>query len=478
MDKVKVVVIGFDGATWDLIRPWAEKGDLPTFKKLFKNGAWGKLKSTLPPVTFPAWKSFSTGKNPGKLGLFGHIQLENGKLRPCNAKSVKDNREMWDYLSNEDKKVAVIGVPITYPPKKVNGIMVSGPFSVGHNYTYPRELEKTLRKKYNYDPFPEEFLMSENRDIKILMESVKSKFDLLDDILCEDYDMVCSVIFETDTAQHFLWGTKGLKDLWKHIDKRLEKIVKKIDHDENTVLFMCSDHGFHKMKGAFYVNEWLRKKGYLKLHPRFKFLKMMSRFGITRSRIYRLMKKFGLLSLGRKIFSPEFQRKIGKTLPTDKKMISDQGIGAVANIGESKAFFVEGGVYVRDKEMIGKLYEEMNRLKDNMGVRFLDMNKKTSEYWGDHTEKAPDLLIWSDTYSLRGQVSLDRSKHIDYTSKNDKWVATHHRNGIFLAYGAGIKRAFKIDASIYDIAPTVLSIFSIKPDSDIDGIVLENIFES
>ena len=163
MEDRRVVIIGFDGATWSLIKPWAERGVLPTFAKLMKKGSWGYLQSTMPPVTFPAWKSFSTGKNPGKFGLFAHIKLEKGKLKVCNAETVKDNREMWDELSDHDKKVAVIGVPITYPPKKVNGIMVSGPFSVGHNYTYPKDLENKLRKKYNYDPFPEEFLMSKEK---------------------------------------------------------------------------------------------------------------------------------------------------------------------------------------------------------------------------------------------------------------------------------------------------------------------------
>lgn len=477
MEDRRVVIIGFDGATWSLIKPWAERGVLPTFAKLMKKGSWGYLQSTMPPVTFPAWKSFSTGKNPGKFGLFAHIKLEKGKLKVCNAETVKDNREMWDELSDHDKKVAVIGVPITYPPKKVNGIMVSGPFSVGHNYTYPKDLENKLRKKYNYDPFPEEFLMSKEKDYKLLMNNIKPKFDFLEDVLAKNYDFVCDVIFETDTAQHFLWGTKGLKELWRYIDERMGKIVRTIDRDPRTLLFLCSDHGFHEMKGAFYVNEWLRKKGYLKLKRKFAVLKVMSKCGITSGRIYGMIKKLHLLKLVRKIFSPETLRKVGKSIPTDKNVVTDQGLAAIVDIEKSKAFFFQGGIYINDRGIERKLYDELKGIKDDAGNHFLDVTMKTDEYSGDYMDDAPDFLVWSDTYHPKGHVSVAGSKTINTSLETEKWVATHHKKGIFLAYGNSIKKGHRIDPHIYDIAPTVLSVFGIEPSPEMDGKVLGEIME-
>jgi len=70
----KVLVIGLDGATWDLIEPWAEEGKLPTFKMLMENGTWGELESCIPFVTYPAWKCYSTGKNPGRLGVYWFLK--------------------------------------------------------------------------------------------------------------------------------------------------------------------------------------------------------------------------------------------------------------------------------------------------------------------------------------------------------------------------------------------------------------------
>ena len=281
----------------------------------------------------------------------------------------------------------------------------------------------------------------------------------------------------SDTAQHFLWGTKDLKELWKLIDKRLRTVVNLVDSEPDTVLMMCSDHGFHKMKGAFYVNDWLRYKGYLKFKKKFAALKLLSRLGITSNRLYALAKRLRLLGLMKRIWSPESLRKMGKTMPTEKNMITDQGIASIADLERSNAYFIEGGVYIKDKRIVEELYEELKELKDDDGKRFLDVGKKTDEYKGDHLDQAPDLLMWSDSYSLRGHVSLGKTELISTSPKSEKWVATHHRDGIFLAYGSKVKKGIRIDPQIYDIAPTVLALYGIPPDPDMDGKVIGEIFE-
>ena len=68
-----MLVIGLDGATFDVIRPLVHNGKLPTIERLMKNGVYGDLISTIPPVTSPAWPSFMTGKNPGKHGVFDFV---------------------------------------------------------------------------------------------------------------------------------------------------------------------------------------------------------------------------------------------------------------------------------------------------------------------------------------------------------------------------------------------------------------------
>ena len=54
---LRVVILGLDGGTFDLIEPWVQAGRLPTFGRLMAEGAWGRLRSTMPPITAPAWSS-------------------------------------------------------------------------------------------------------------------------------------------------------------------------------------------------------------------------------------------------------------------------------------------------------------------------------------------------------------------------------------------------------------------------------------
>ena len=93
-DKPRVIVIGLDGATWDLIKPWAKGGELPAFRRLMDEGAWGILESTIPPLSPSAWVSIYTGCKPSKHGIFGFLKRKENSYfyRPISSKDIKK----WD----------------------------------------------------------------------------------------------------------------------------------------------------------------------------------------------------------------------------------------------------------------------------------------------------------------------------------------------------------------------------------------------
>ena len=181
----KVLIIGLDGGTFDLIKPWVNEGKLPNITRLMHSGAHSNLQSTIPPMTFPAWNAFMTGKNPGKHGVFDFMERKNGtyELEIKNALHRK-SETIWKIASNYGKRCAVIGIPVTYPPEEINGIMISGFDApvLDARIMYPKELFNELKEKvgeYIVSPNFSQDLREGNIDkaLKALIHSIDRKAD-------------------------------------------------------------------------------------------------------------------------------------------------------------------------------------------------------------------------------------------------------------------------------------------------------------
>lgn len=138
----KVFVVGLDGASWQLLEPWIEKGELPTLARLFRQSAHGTLLSTIPCRTSPALPAFYTGKNPGALGVFDFTRSDGSLVRSQDV----EYKTIWDVLGEVGYKSCVVNLSTIYPPQKINGVMVSGacPFR-NSEYTYPKEIQAGTR---------------------------------------------------------------------------------------------------------------------------------------------------------------------------------------------------------------------------------------------------------------------------------------------------------------------------------------------
>jgi predicted AlkP superfamily phosphohydrolase/phosphomutase len=144
----RVLIVGLDGATFDLMLPWIEEGCLPNLARILRSGSKSPLESTIPPITPCAWSSFMTGKNPGKHGLFDFIEPhgEHG-FRFTNA-SFRDGETLWGCLSRHGRRVGVVNVPMTFPPEPVNGFLISG-LDTPHElspFMYPVEIRSDLKQ--------------------------------------------------------------------------------------------------------------------------------------------------------------------------------------------------------------------------------------------------------------------------------------------------------------------------------------------
>ena len=206
----KLLIVGLDGATFDLIAPWAEQGKLPALQRLMNGGTWGALESTVPPMTSPAWPTFATGKFPAKHGVFDFVSARSGTFNVVNATAV-DARSLWDILSAHEKRVGVMNVPVTYPPHEVSGFLISGLLSpAAAKVTYPEGLlapyEDDLGQRYRVMPSIQYKPGRENEFLRDLEDLVEQRARFASRLMRDEpWDFMMVHFLSTDLAQHALW---------------------------------------------------------------------------------------------------------------------------------------------------------------------------------------------------------------------------------------------------------------------------------
>jgi len=233
--KKQLFVFGLDGATLELIN----KKSLPQIKKLIDDGISGELLSR-PAVTPVAWTSMVTGVNPGKHGIFGFRKGE--RLIDSQDKKTK---ELWDYL-----KSIVINVPMTYPARAIDGVMITGmmtPSIDSEGSVYP-EAERDYLKKISYIIEPEIKLSQIEKSIKTRAELMKHY------ALTYDWQLFFHVFREYDSLQHFFWG-KELK-YYQMVDKLIGQLREKFPQ---AYFMIVSDHGFTRVDKTFNLPRWLEE---------------------------------------------------------------------------------------------------------------------------------------------------------------------------------------------------------------------------
>jgi predicted AlkP superfamily phosphohydrolase/phosphomutase len=475
----KVIVLGLDGASSNLLAPWIKAGYLPNLKKIVNGGVSGELVSCLPPVTSPNWKCYSTGKNPGKLGIFWweNIDCRNRKIR-IPGERVYKNKEIWDYLSEHGKKVGVINVPLTYPPKKVNGYMISGaPDGKDENYTYPKKLEIRLKKEFNYKVNPRllNFLKKGSKEaIEEILEIIETRFKVAEKLLREyDLDFLQLVIFYINALQHDFWDGEPVKRAWKLIDKNIGALHHEFK-DYNFIL--VSDHGSNPIRQVFYINTWLEHQGYLKVKS-MEVSKFLHRLGISQEGLVRVAEKLGIRNLGKLV-----PARLISYIPSEVGTIEQEH--RVKNIDWEKTKVLasgQGPVYIN----LDKSIKEYKKFKDELikkleGVRNPITNQKIASkvykgediYWGKFLSEAPDIVIdQSPGTHIRGGLGKESVFEIPR-----RWKAENMKKGIFIACGPDIKKGTVGDISILDVAPTILHLMDIPVSRDMDGKILKEIF--
>ena len=475
--NLRTLVIGLDGATWNYLKPKLDI--LPNLEKIITQGVSGKLKSCIPPWSFPAWKCYSTGKRPGKLGIYYFVGIDFDKKSITLVDSTTHRgEELWDYLSRAHTRVGVINMPGTYPVKEVNGVMVGGPFSTETGYTYPNKLQKEL-KKFHYRVCAEEFIMQPDikENINSAKDVIKNRFAAAKYIIDEyNLDFLHLTIFHIDTFQHFMWGTNELDEVWRLIDEEIGKIVEYVG--EECRIILMSDHGFQETKERVYLNSWLLKYGYLALNKRTRLLNLLRKINISQEKIYVTLKCLGLISLFKKIIPKPFLRRIGRNLPTHDGLIGVENLGNIVDWRRTKAIALAESIYINARG------EERQRIKAEIKSKLMDLKHQgksivknifdKEELYSVIEGRAPDFIIQLEEGFL---ASRELKISVDLLKPKSNWKAHHDTEGILIVKGPEVRRFTNIEgAEIIDLCPTILHWLNIPIPLAVDGKVLKDIF--
>lgn len=503
----RVIVIGLDGATWDVLNPLMRDGKMPHLKKLLDRSAQGILMSSIPPVTAAAWTCFSTGKNPGKHGLVDFIYFPEHGYRVTIANSTtREAATIWNLLSDRDLRVGIVSVPMTYPPEKVNGVMVTDLMTPNTSvqYTYPPELKQELLDKVG--PFvitpgegenPSEPLTYLDKVRADVASSAQYALYLLKK---EPYSFFMYVFGIVDILQHQFWNhiqadPKTLDENDRAIRDKVIAIFEQVDDgvgemaqaaDDETTILLMSDHGFGPMKGFMHVNNFLLDRGYLVLKSggMSAIKRALFRAGVTPQNVHLTLKSFKL-DLRRKVNRGRAYGMLRRFfLSFDDVDWTKTRAFALGHIGQ---------IYVnlkgRQPSGIVAPGDEYEKLREQIRADLLKLkHPETGEqliarvlnreeiYHGALLDNTPDLLLLPADfkYVAFGESEFASNKIVGPTLGH----TGHHRlEGIGAVIGPHVQVGAQLQkASLVDLAPTILYALGLPIPPDMDGRVLTEAF--
>ncbi len=272
--SIKVLLVGWDGASFDTLNKYLAEGMLPNIQQLIKRGILSSLRSVTPSMTPSAWPSVLTGVTPEQHGIFGwdKVSFSDYELRPSNRKHIRFPM-LWSYLNMMGKKVGIVNVPLTSPPPRVQGFFISGfdnPFESNDQSSkicYPSDILDNYTESTNsYEILPDvdSHKLSDNELVVRWNHTEEVRIDIARKLF-HDYDpeFAMIVFHVTDYFSHkYTPSERPLQFAYERADKSLGKLLEECD--EQTTIIVMSDHGNTELHKFVYIQNWLNQNGLLR----------------------------------------------------------------------------------------------------------------------------------------------------------------------------------------------------------------------
>jgi len=447
---MKCFVMGLDSAPPELLfNEFIE--ELPNIRKILENSIYGPMRSCIPAITIPAWMCMATGKTPGELGLYGFRHRKESSYTDiwiAHSMKIKE-KAIWDYIGKKGLKSILVGVPPTYPPRKVNGYLVSCFITPDSsvNYTYPSTLKNEIEKVAGDYIFDVVFRKDErDKVIEEVWDMTEKRFEVIRYLLQEkEWDYFEFVEIGLDRIHHAFWKyfdeehhlyeegkyRNVIRDYYRLLDKEIGKIVNLLD--ENTAISIVSDHGVKRMKGAFAINQWLIQEGYMKVRNP-EILSSFCRFEQLDVDWSRTVAWAWGGYYSRIFLNVKGREKKGIIKKTEYESVRDELKDAICSIkGENGEKWDTKVFYPEDIYPVAK---------------------------GDK----PDMMVYLDNLYWRAAGTLGYESN--YLPENDTGPddAVHSEYGVF-SLKLPESNSGRTEISIYDFAPLILNLMGLKEEA-------------
>ncbi|MFQ6100900.1 MAG: alkaline phosphatase family protein [Anaerolineae bacterium] len=517
----RVLVIGLDGGTFDLIEPWAAEGHLPNLSRLMSEGCRGYLASTLQPTTAPAWVTFMTGVNQGKHGLYDFVRRRPGgyNLEVTNASHISVPT-IFEIASQLDCRVISVNVPHTFPPCPVNGVMIGGPFAptVTRDLVFPPtyfdEFKKVVPDYFIIPDYDSHVADPMTAFAGKLLHAVELRERLSLYLLqTETWDLFAVVFRVIDDAQHAYWHCQDapegspaarhrhvIRDVYQRVDQAIGAMMAQIaadDQERETVIIVMSDHGFGPFRCMINLNRWLAGAGYLQFRTgSASSLRQLRAAGIKLlAQAYRRYVPTKTRAAVRvRLGARRFARVKGdfESALLTSSVAWDQTrayvLGAGGNIfinlkGREPAGIVQPGSEY--EQLCQEIADALTTLLDPETGRPIvrRVYRREELYDGPFLDQAPDLVVeWKDyafwgrgRYDSQGAPVFETRRRFDFSDM--PLTGSHRLEGILIVNGPGVRPGARVEgARLLDLTPTILGVLGLPIPRYMDGVVLHKAF--
>ncbi len=453
----RVLIIGLDCAEPGIMFRDGGRA-LPAVHRMMNEGCWGRLRSTDPPLTIPAWTAMLSGQHPGTLGFYGFRMRKNytySDMSIAFSHAVSHPR-IWDFLTDAQRDSILVGVPQTYPVQPLRGHLVAGILTPDTtcDYTYPPELKSEVNTMgYDID-IPDFRRLPLDELVAVIQAMTRKRFRVFRRLLTtRKWDFAMVVEIGLDRLQHCFWKfldethplysaanpyRSVIPDYYRLLDEEIDATLSLVPDD--TAIFIVSDHGAQAMQGGVRINQWLMNEGYLHLFYSPAPHSEPDRSGIDWTRT----QAWGEGGYYSRIFLNVQDREPSGTIPQSQ-------YNAVRQL----------------------LAEKLRNMTGPDGKKLGNRVLIPEQTYSTVNGIAPDLMVYLGDMAWRSLAEFHPGSIFSLHNDHGPDGANHALHGVFVTNLALKTDSGPVEFNITDIAPTVLELLKIKHTIPMDGRILD-----